>query len=1772
MRRQYIFLFLFCFWGITNGQTTRTMLFGEDKKDVPGEYVARDRIELLPGFEFTPTSDGEFKAWTDDGLLFSMDYLDEIPGQGIVTNESTVVGSTVGNADVSMTGAATYNIPISVVPGTAGLQPGLSIDYNSQSGNGLLGYKWSLSGISSIVRTGKAIYYDGVSQAPCLDDSDNFLFEGQRLLLTEGTHMQNNARYRTEMETFQDITLKKIDGKSCFEVKNREGYTLTYGTTDDSYIEAQGSTVPVSWLISRITDADGNYIEYKYTEKNSTGECYISEINYTGNTPAGLEPYAKVRFVYETREDTVSAYIFGKEICTTVLLKKIISTYKDEIFREYRLYYNRIDGYSRLATVEEYNRKGQSYNPIKIYWGIKEETLPINSDYYPHKYALMSHLLPPLAVADFDGDGAADMLLEGDTATADGRVARLHLSVKTVDNVSPLKEVGFMQIDDAVIPLGENYECLKVADLNGDGLCDVVRMNKKEIGGLRPTTYYYFTVFLFNGSSFVQSCEETLIGLDLSDAVIGDFSGNGINKILIKSWNGTGKLYGFDGNYSEYHGISDWGRRVESATMPRGFQYHYSYSYSGDVNSFDFTGAGKDNICVFDSAGISVYELVGNTFVKSLETSLVNADSDIYFGDYNGDGKMDVFDVNHGSSRILYSTGKNFKATSYDLSIPDVSMIYSLNFRHDKKSSIVAFKPGTQSADIYSFSNSGFSTVPKEFPMANYTFTGDQGLLIADFNGYGVPSFLLFGLQMEELHLYAFEAYFLRQAQYSDVCEIRDGFNNVNSFTYQRLKKNNSFDTNYDYVYQEDDATVNYPVNKRLYPITVVKTFKFAGPADESQSFSDSVLYRYKGIRNHSEGKGFLGFKEILEKRVTQSRTEITKAEIDGDNYYPYVSEKRITVNDSIPVETVIYENKKLALGGKRIFPYISKESKTDHLTTLTNETEYIFRQEDEGKPYIIKTKAGSLTTNQQYVWEMRGSRKVPVSITTTKSGLEGTYTDIKSFEYDSSGRLTRQIDNAGKQHAVTSRFSNYDKFGNAGTVTMSADSCPTVVVNRVYDPTGRFLLSEIKPSNHVTEKIYDEVTGEVLSEYSGGLTTQYEYDGFGRLSSVTDPKGNIRRTTWSWDNGLDPDKLHYKVVVNDPEKGVTTTWYDRYGREVQSESPNIGGLTKIKKEYDGQGRIKEITANRGDNYNKKISSIYEYDKFGRLSSVGYEMTDGSISTDLKHVSYSYSGLTTSMSEGKTKSVTLNKSGLVATSKDQSGDSISYSYNSLGLPVRIVSSGLTTDIVYDYRGYRTSVKDPNLTNPVSSEYNAYGWLTRQTNARGQSKRYVYDALGRVTQEQGPEATYSYRYVSSIEANGQLESVKKGNDLLMESVYDRYGQLTSMTETFEENKYQCKYGYDQFSRVSEYTSPSGMKLGYTYNEHGFLTSVKEKEGNAELWKLVSANENGEITESLFGNGLSRVSGFTAEGRLSTLQLKNGNSAIDSIYYNFSPSRERLLERSLSPEDVTEVFGYDALDRLTSVRKDDVLADSISYSPDGSITSKLNVGTYLYGMNNHAVSKIVNPVDGYMPPQFLSMEYNSSNRITGLMQDGDTVKKVRFTYGYDNQRRKMQYYENDALKRTRYYFGNYEKEVPATGNAKNIDYIYTPDGGVVVAEKTGNTARTYRYVHTDHLGSFRTVIGAGGAVLSRYSYDPWGVRSLESGTEAGLRGFTGHEHLDDFGLINMNARLYDPVLARFLGMDPYVQLPDYTQNFNRYGYCLNNPLMYTDASGEFIGWLG
>ena len=94
-----------------------------------------------------------------------------------------------------------------------------------------------------------------------------------------------------------------------------------------------------------------------------------------------------------------------------------------------------------------------------------------------------------------------------------------------------------------------------------------------------------------------------------------------------------------------------------------------------------------------------------------------------------------------------------------------------------------------------------------------------------------------------------------------------------------------------------------------------------------------------------------------------------------------------------------------------------------------------------------------------------------------------------------------------------------------------------------------------------------------------------------------------------------------------------------------------------------------------------------------------------------------------------------------------------------------------------------------------------------------------------------------------------------------------------------------------------------------------------------------------------------------------------------------------------------------------------------------------------------------------------------------------------------------------------------------------------------------------------------------MVQKYAYDPWGARrNPDDWTQKDSRtswitnrGYTGHEHLDAFGVINMNGRVYDPLTAQFLSPDPELQAPGDWLNYNRYSYCFGNPMRYVDPSG-------
>ena len=194
------------------------------------------------------------------------------------------------------------------------------------------------------------------------------------------------------------------------------------------------------------------------------------------------------------------------------------------------------------------------------------------------------------------------------------------------------------------------------------------------------------------------------------------------------------------------------------------------------------------------------------------------------------------------------------------------------------------------------------------------------------------------------------------------------------------------------------------------------------------------------------------------------------------------------------------------------------------------------------------------------------------------------------------------------------------------------------------------------------------------------------------------------------------------------------------------------------------------------------------------------------------------------------------------------------------------------------------------------------------------------------------------------------------------------------------------------------------------------------------------------------------------------------------------------------------------------------------------------------------------------------------------------EIEIQYGLNQQRISQKLFsgtgaDREFVKEKQFLSGLAEKTIFADNTTETINYITSPEGltAIEVIANTGN--REWYWVFTDHLGSITTLLRESDGQKFEMSYDAWGNRRDPATwinyttTQPEFiidRGFTGHEHLDIFGLINMNGRVYDPVAARFLSPDPYIQAPGMPQNYNGYIYCWNNPLKYVDPSGELI-WL-
>jgi len=805
----------------------------------------------------------------------------------------------------------------------------------------------------------------------------------------------------------------------------------------------------------------------------------------------------------------------------------------------------------------------------------------------------------------------------------------------------------------------------------------------------------------------------------------------------------------------------------------------------------------------------------------------------------------------------------------------------------------------------------------------------------------------------------------------------------------------------------------------------------------------------------------------------------------------------------------------------------------------------------------------------------------------------------------------------------TTSIWYTYDLFGNIISENVKAINDGSMAERKIeysYDAASgyesRFLTSntikaESVDKDQTTTYTYDPLTSNLLTITDlNKLTTTNEYDDLGRLVKTTHPDGTSNEIITNWASGIieqtpPPNALYYSLSFknlngNNAKWGATLSFFDKYSRNLRTSTQGLNGeLTYVDTRYDVLGRISQVSEPYFSNSTPTQWTTYSYDAIGRITDQTLPTT-AVIHTD-------FAGLTTTitnMATGVWKETTVNVTGNTDIVKDPAGGIVNYNYDAASRVVAIYTQEVATKFEYDAAGNQIKISDPDA-GITESVYNAYGELVITKDARNNISTFTYDNLGRIkTKKLMPDneiSVYTYEENQTNNGFGQLLNCTKtlaidGSIIKTANAYDMLSRIINKTESIDGNSYTFVYDYSKTSGMLEaYTYPSNYKIKYEYNSFGYMKNVVENSTSKVLWTATAANARGQLTDFELGNGLHTHKEYDNYGFPSYIST---GQRIQFQMYSFDQFTGNLNWKRDVLGNLIENYEYDPVlkENLTSWKVNTDIPVTVQYADNGNIHSKSDItqngtGLYTYGASAgpHAVTGLTNPTIQYLNNTVSpSVQYNGNNRVKQIekfVEDLSLTEREKIEYGNNNQRIKstLSYIYNNTVSSNdfKYYFDNFEIEkLEYKGITKYFHYLVGGDGVFAILQTEGDVSNL-NYIHKDYQGSYNVITDANGAKLETLSFDPWGRRrnpttwSFTNVPTSFLfdRGYTGHEHLDNFGLINMNGRVYDPAIARFLSPDPILQNPGYTQSHNRYSYCLNNPLKYTDPSGYIqkpVGW--
>lgn len=791
-------------------------------------------------------------------------------------------------------------------------------------------------------------------------------------------------------------------------------------------------------------------------------------------------------------------------------------------------------------------------------------------------------------------------------------------------------------------------------------------------------------------------------------------------------------------------------------------------------------------------------------------------------------------------------------------------------------------------------------------------------------------------------------------------------------------------------------------------------------------------------------------------------------------------------------------------------------------------------------------------------------------------------------FAYDAtSGLLTQEVVEPNQSNFRLQTDYTFDGFGNKVAVTVGGVGVTSRSNSVTFDTKGRFAVSRANELGHAETITYDERFGVPLTQTGpNGLTTSWAYDDFGRKTLETRADGTQTQWTYEYCSGVFGGTttcvsgasyvLSEEVLAADgftPLAPKSQTYYDNFDRSIASDTQGFDGTT-IRKQvtYDDRGR-KESESKPYFVGDTIYWTTIAYDVLSRTSSV--TAPDGSITTT------SFTALTSSIVNplGQTQSVSKNVRGQEISRTDANGKLTTYLYDPFDNLVQ------TTDVagniivnVFDGRGRKVGMDDPDMGHWTYS-YNVLGELLSQTDAKGQTKTMTFDILGRMVSRSEPDLNSTWTYDTAPNGIGKMASTSTDAGFAKSVTYDAYGRPTQEATTILGETATFSTYYDTHGRVENIAYPTGFMVRQVYTSLGYLERVEDVSDNSVVWQTDLVDAEGHLVQETAGNGIQTTRVFDpAKGTVGTIKAGVAATVAD-FAYNFD-SVGNLQQRDDFNEAVVETFQFDILNRLTQYAIAGGLTKNVTYDDMGNITSKSDVGSYTYSTSKpHQLASIagtINTTYAYdangntLAGNGRTYTWNSFNKVITVTRGSNFA-----TLEYDGDHSRMREVTNEET--TVYFSGSGVRAEKATGTSgASVWKLYLFAGGRLIGQRIeGATTTTTSYFINDHLDSLAVITDEMGAVKERLAYDPWGKRRYADGsddptwsiTSESNRGFTGQEQMDEVGLVNMNARLYDPEVGRFVSPDPYIQYVEDSQSYNRYAYARNNPLSITDPSGNF-----